>query len=171
MSTKIFVGNLNFQATEQELQDFLSSYGAVQEVFMPKDRETGKPRGFAFVTFEDDAAAQEALRDLNGKEFAGRPLTVNEARPKEEGGGGGRGFGGGGGGRRDFGGGGGGRSFGGGGGGGRGFGGGGGGRSFGGGGGGGGRSFGGGGGGRRDFGGGRPRRDFGEEEGGDFGRR
>lgn len=165
MSTKIFVGNLNFQATEQELQDFLSSYGAVQEVFMPKDRETGKPRGFAFVTFEDDAAAQEALRDLNGKEFSGRPLTVNEARPKEEGGGG-RGFGGGGGGRRDFGGGGGGRGFGGGGGGGRGFGGGGGGRGFGGGGG--GRGFGGGGGGRGgDYGDRRPRgggrRDFGDE--------
>ncbi|MBN1404654.1 MAG: RNA-binding protein [Opitutales bacterium] len=84
MSTKIFVGNLNFQATEQELQDFLSSYGAVQEVFMPKDRESGRPRGFAFVTFEDDAAAQAALESLNGKEFAGRPLTVNEARAKEE---------------------------------------------------------------------------------------
>jgi len=84
MSTKIFVGNLNFQATEQELQDFLSSYGAIQEVFMPKDRETGRPRGFAFVTFEDDNAAQTALQDLNGKEFAGRALTVNEARAKEE---------------------------------------------------------------------------------------
>lgn len=84
MSTKIFVGNLNFQATEQELQDFLAPYGVVQEVFMPKDRETGRPRGFAFVTFEDDAAAQKALQDLNGKEFAGRPLTVNEARAKEE---------------------------------------------------------------------------------------
>jgi len=107
MSTKIFVGNLNFQATEQELQDFLSSYGAIQEVFMPKDRETGRPRGFAFVTFDDDSAAQTALEDLNGKEFSGRPLTVNEARAKEE-----RGprpprreFGGGGGApRRDFGG-------------------------------------------------------------------
>jgi len=84
MSTKIFVGNLNFQATEQELQDFLASYGVIQEVFMPKDRETGRPRGFAFVTFEDDTAAKKALEDLNGKEFAGRPLTVNEARAKEE---------------------------------------------------------------------------------------
>jgi cold-inducible RNA-binding protein len=84
MSTKIFVGNLNFQATEQELQDFLAPYGVIQEVFMPKDRETGRPRGFAFVTFEDDAAAKKALEDLNGKEFAGRPLTVNEARAKEE---------------------------------------------------------------------------------------
>lgn len=84
MSTKIFVGNLNFQATEQELQDFLAPYGVVQEVFMPKDRETGRPRGFAFVTFEDDAAAKKALEELNGKEFAGRPLTVNEARAKEE---------------------------------------------------------------------------------------
>ena len=84
MSKKIFVGNLNFQATEQELQDFLASYGAIQEVFMPKDRETGRPRGFAFVTFDDDAAADKALLDLNGKEFAGRPLTVNEARAKEE---------------------------------------------------------------------------------------
>jgi RNA recognition motif-containing protein len=84
MSTKIFVGNLNFQATEQELQDFLTSYGAIEEVFMPKDRETGRPRGFAFVTFQDDAAAQKALQDLNGKEFAGRALTVNEARAKEE---------------------------------------------------------------------------------------
>jgi len=84
MSTKIFVGNLNFQATEQELQDFLAPYGAIQEVFMPKDRETGRPRGFAFVTFEDDEAAKKALVDLNGKEFAGRPLTVNEARAREE---------------------------------------------------------------------------------------
>jgi RNA recognition motif-containing protein len=84
MSTKIFVGNLNFQATEQELQDFLAPYGVIQEVFMPKDRETGRPRGFAFVTFEDDVAAKKALEDLNGKEFAGRPLTVNEARAKEE---------------------------------------------------------------------------------------
>ena len=84
MSKKIFVGNLNFQATEQELQDFLASYGAVEEVFMPRDRETGRPRGFAFVTFVDDAAADAALDDLNGKVFADRPLTVNEARAKEE---------------------------------------------------------------------------------------
>jgi cold-inducible RNA-binding protein len=84
MSTKVFFGNLNFQATEQEMQDFLAPYGAIQEVFMPKDRETGRPRGFAFVTFEDDAQAQKALQELNGKEFAGRPLTVNEARAKEE---------------------------------------------------------------------------------------
>lgn len=157
MSTKIFVGNLNFQATEQELQDFLAQYGAVQEVFMPKDRETGKPRGFAFVTFEEDDAAQRALRDLNGKEFAGRPLTVNEARPKEEGAGGGRREGGFGGGRREGGFGGGRREGGFGGGGGRREGGFGGGRREGG--------FGGGGGGRREggFGGGR-RRDFGDDD-------
>jgi hypothetical protein len=136
MSTKIFVGNLNFQATEQELPEFPLLLRSRSGSLHAQGQGNREARGFAFVTFEDDAAAQEALRDLNGKEFAGRPLTVNEARPKEEGGGGGRGFGGGGGGRRDFGGGGGGRSFGGGGGGGRGFGGGGGGRSFGGGGGG-----------------------------------
>jgi cold-inducible RNA-binding protein len=84
MSKKVFFGNLNFQATEQELQDFLAPYGAIEEVFMPKDRDTGRPRGFAFVTFTDDAQATKALQELSGKEFAGRPLTVNEARAKEE---------------------------------------------------------------------------------------
>jgi cold-inducible RNA-binding protein len=84
MSKKVFFGNLNFQATEQELQEFLAPYGAIEEVFMPKDRETGRPRGFAFVTFADDAQATKALQELVGKEFAGRPLTVNEARAKEE---------------------------------------------------------------------------------------
>ena len=84
MSKKVFFGNLNFQSTEQELQDFLAAYGAVEEVFMPKDRDTGRPRGFAFVTFTDDAQATKALQELSGKEFAGRPLTVNEARAKEE---------------------------------------------------------------------------------------
>jgi RNA recognition motif-containing protein len=73
MSTKIFVGNLNFQATEQDLQDLLSSYGAIQEVYMPKDRETGRPRRFAFVTFEDAAAAQAALESLKGKDLPDAP--------------------------------------------------------------------------------------------------
>lgn len=129
-NTKLYVGNLSYDVTEDELRDLFSQQGEVSDVAIVTDRETGRPRGFAFVTMADTAGTEAAIQSLHGKEFNGRPLTVNEARPREErpGGGGGRGFGGGGG--RSFGGGGGGRSFGGGG------------RS----GGGGGRSFGGGGG-------------------------
>lgn len=135
-NTKLYVGNLSYDVTEDELRDLFSQQGEVSDVAIVTDRETGRPRGFAFVTMADTAGTEAAIQNLHGKDFNGRPLTVNEARPREErpgGGGGGRSFGGGGGGRSFGGGGGGGRSFGGGGGGGRP--GGGGGRSFGGGGG------------------------------------
>lgn len=138
---RIYVGNLSFRSTPDTLRTAFAAHGEVLDVFIGTDRETGRSRGFGFVTMADKDAGQAAIAALNGKEFEGRNLVVNEAQPRAErspGGGGGRGFGGGGGGR-GFGGGGGG-------GGGRGFGGGGGG--------GGGRGFGGGGGGGGGFGGG-----------------
>ncbi len=120
MSTKMFVGNLSFNTTENELQDAFAAHGTVAEVNLMVDRMTGRPRGFAFVTMATPEEAQKAIEAMNGAEVGGRPLTVNIARPKEErpsggggggGYGGGRGGGGGGGGRgprRDYGGGGGG---------------------------------------------------------------
>ena len=101
MSTKLFVGNLSFNTTENEIQDLFAAYGPVQQVDMIMDRMTGRPRGFGFVTMENKDDAQKAVEALHGKNVGGRDLTVNEARPREErppGGGGGRGFGGGGGG-------------------------------------------------------------------------
>jgi cold-inducible RNA-binding protein len=121
MGTKLYVGNLSFNTTEPDLQDLFAAAGAVQEVALMQDKFTGKSRGFAFVTMATEADAQKAIADLNGKTVEGRPLTVNEARPREA-----RPPGGGGGGRGGYGGGGGG--YGGGGGGGGGYGGGGGGR-------------------------------------------
>src|SRR5580765_7923158 len=108
MSTKLFVGNLSFNATENQLQDLFAAYGPVTEVDMIMDKFSGKPRGFAFVTMETKEAADAAVQALHGKDVDGRALTVNEARPREEraprsgGGGGGayRGGGGGGGGDR-----------------------------------------------------------------------
>ena len=107
MGTKLYVGNLPFSTTENELQELFSQAGAVQEVTLMQDRFTGKSRGFAFVTMGSEEDAQNAISKLNGQPIEGRPLTVNEARPREQrapGGGGGRGYGGGGGGgygRRD----------------------------------------------------------------------
>jgi cold-inducible RNA-binding protein len=115
MSNKLFVGNLSFQTTENDLQDAFAAYGTVVEANLMMDRMSGRPRGFGFVTMSSAEEAQKAIDALNGKELGGRALTVNVARPREErsggGGGGGRGGygGGGGGGRRDYGGGGGGR--------------------------------------------------------------
>ena len=127
MGTKLYVGNLSFNTTETDLQDLFAQAGPVQEVTLMQDKFTGKSRGFAFVTMTTDADAQKAISDFNGKTVEGRPLTVNEARPREArppgggggygGGGGGRGGGGYGGGGGGYGGGGGG--YGGGGGGGR----------------------------------------------------
>ena len=132
---KLYVGNLPFKATQESLAEFFGQFGAVAEVFIATDRETGRSRGFAFVTMADDESAKKAIEESNGKPFDGRNLTVNEARPPATGGGGGGrgGFGGGGGGGGGrsgggYGGGGGGRSGGGGGYGGGGGGGGGGGR-------------------------------------------
>ena len=131
MNNKLYVGNLPFTVTEPDLQDLFGQVGAVTEVMLVQDKFTAQSRGFGFVTMSSEAEAEAAIEKFHGKEFEGRPLTVNIARPREErtgGGGGGRssgGYGGGGGG--------GGRSSGG----------------YGGGGGGGGRSSGGGGGDRR----------------------
>jgi RNA recognition motif-containing protein len=93
MSTKLFVGNLSFNTTENDLQDAFAAHGAVEEVNLMMDRATGKPRGFAFVTMSTPEEAQKAIDGLNGKDLGGRAITVNIARPKEErpGGGGGRG--------------------------------------------------------------------------------
>jgi RNA recognition motif-containing protein len=107
MSTRLFVGNLSFNTTENDLQDAFAVHGTVLEANLMMDRATGRPRGFAFVTMGSPEEAQKAIDALHGKEFDGRSLTVNVARPREErpaGGprGGGRGgFGGGGRGGRE----------------------------------------------------------------------
>lgn len=94
MSTKLFVGNLSFKTTENDLQDAFAAHGTVVETNLMMDRMTGRPRGFAFVTMSTPEEAQKAIDALHGKEFDGRALTVNIARPREErppgGGGGGR---------------------------------------------------------------------------------
>jgi RNA recognition motif-containing protein len=92
----IYVGNLSFNTTESELQSEFEAYGSVSKVSIISDRETGRPRGFAFVEMSNDSEARAAIEGLNGKEIGGRNVTVNEARPRPSGGGGG----GGGGGRR-----------------------------------------------------------------------
>jgi len=95
----IYVGNISFQTTEQELDAAFSAYGQVDRVQIVKDRETGQARGFAFVEMPVNADADKAMAALNGAELGGRTLTVNEARPREARSGGGGGFGGGGGNR------------------------------------------------------------------------
>ena len=102
MNTKLFVGNLSFDTLENDLKDLFAPHGPVTEVNLMKDRETGKARGFAFVTMETKEAADAAIAALNGKDWKGRALTVNEARPREarSGGGGGGSRGGGYGGER-----------------------------------------------------------------------
>ena len=107
MGTKLYVGNLSFNTTENELQELFAQAGTVQEVSLMQDKFTGKSRGFAFITMGSDEDAQNAISKLNGQTVEGRPLTVNEARPREPrppGGGGGRGYGGGGGGGGGYGG-------------------------------------------------------------------
>ncbi len=105
MSTgKLYVGNMSFKTTEDELRDAFSAYGSVTDVYVALDKMTGRPRGFAFVTMSTPEEAAKAAEAMNGTDLGGRALTVNEARPKEDrprgggfGGGGGRGgFGGGG---------------------------------------------------------------------------
>ena len=104
MNTKMYVGNLPFTATETDLRQLFSDFGSVTDLFLPVDHVSGRPRGFAFVTMDSPTAMSEAINALNEKDFMGRKLAINEARPKEEragggGGGGGRGgYGGGGGG-------------------------------------------------------------------------
>ena len=94
MNTKLFVGNLSFEVTENDLQDAFVAFGPVSEVNLMTDRSTGRSRGFAFVTMATPEGAQAAIQGMDGKDLKGRALTVNEARPREErsgGGGGGRG--------------------------------------------------------------------------------
>ncbi len=103
MSTKLYVGNLSFQTTQQDLEELFGQSGQVESVSIVTDRDTGQPRGFAFVEMATKEAALAAIQSLDGKDVDGRALKVNEARPKTDrgGGGGGRGgFGGGGGGGR-----------------------------------------------------------------------
>jgi cold-inducible RNA-binding protein len=92
----IFVGNLSFATTEQDVRSLFEAYGSVDRVNIVTDRDSGQPRGFAFVEMANDAEGERAIEAVNGRELGGRALNVNEARPKSEGGG--RGFGGGGGG-------------------------------------------------------------------------
>ena len=79
----IFVGNLAFSATEQDLRQLFEQYGAVDKVNIITDRDTGRARGFGFVEMPDSRAAQSAIQGLQGKELAGRTLNVNEAKPRE----------------------------------------------------------------------------------------
>ena len=107
MGSKVFVGNLDYNTKREEVQQIFAQVGTIRDVFLPTDRETGRPRGFAFVEFENDEDAAKAIEKFNGYQLGGRALRVNAAedRPRGSGGGGGgRGFGGGG---RGFGGGGG----------------------------------------------------------------
>lgn len=91
---KIYVGNMNYRTSEDGLRDLFSQHGTVDEVAIINDRETGRPRGFAFVTMSNDEEGRKAIEAINGQEFEGRTLNVNEARPKAAGSGGGGGRGG-----------------------------------------------------------------------------
>jgi cold-inducible RNA-binding protein len=106
-NSKLYVGNLSFQTTEDELRSHFEQFGAVTDIYVAMDKFTGRPRGFAFVTMGTADEAKVAIEKTNGVQLGGRPLQVNEARPKEDrpagggfGGGERRGFGGGGGGGR-----------------------------------------------------------------------
>jgi RNA recognition motif-containing protein len=106
---KLYVGNLSYNVSSSDLEQMFSQFGSVQSAQVIQDRDTGRSKGFGFVEMGNDQEAQAAIRGLHEQEHDGRPLTVNEARPREERGGGGGGYGGGGGGRGGRGGGGGGR--------------------------------------------------------------
>ncbi|MCL2924474.1 MAG: RNA-binding protein [Trichodesmium sp. MAG_R04] len=86
----VYVGNLSYDATEQELKDAFGKYGNVKRVQVPNDRETGRPRGFAFVEMDTEEEETAAINGLDGTELMGRNLKVNKARPREDRGGGGR---------------------------------------------------------------------------------
>jgi RNA recognition motif-containing protein len=109
MATKLYVGNISFHTTNQDLNDLFGAIGTVESANVVEDRETGRSRGFGFVEMASKEDAENAIAQLNGKEVDGRELKVNEAKPREDRAGGGRGgYGGGGGGRGNRGGGGGG---------------------------------------------------------------
>ncbi|MBS0209844.1 MAG: RNA-binding protein [Planctomycetes bacterium] len=105
MGKKLYVGNLSYNVTSSSLEELFAQYGEVRSAQVIQDRDTGRSKGFGFVEMADDNAAQEAINALNETEHDGRPLTVNEARPREDRprGGGGGGYGGGGGGRGGYG--------------------------------------------------------------------
>jgi RNA recognition motif-containing protein len=83
MNSKLYVGNLSFQTSEAELRDAFGQFGSITDVHIPSDRETGRPRGFAFITFSTEEESKLATEKMNGTDLGGRPLTVNEAKPKE----------------------------------------------------------------------------------------
>ena len=87
MSKKIYIGNLPFTSTEDDLKDVFGRHGTVASVSLITDRETGRPRGFAFVEMEDSTAASDAIRALDGSDLGGRAIKVNEAKPRSGGGG------------------------------------------------------------------------------------
>jgi cold-inducible RNA-binding protein len=94
MGRKLYVGNIPYETNEQDLQDLFAQAGAVETITVMRDRDTGRARGFAFVEMANDDAAQKAISELNGQQFGGRRLTVNEAKPPApRAGGGGGGFG------------------------------------------------------------------------------
>lgn len=84
MNSKLYVGNMSFKTSETELRTAFGQFGSVTDVYIANDRETGRPRGFAFVTFGTEAEAKLATEKMNGVDLDGRQLTVNEAKPKEE---------------------------------------------------------------------------------------
>ena len=99
MGTRLYVGNLSYNVTNQSLETLFAEFGRVQSAQVVMDRDTGRSKGFGFVEMSDNGQAQAAIEGLNQKEVDGRSLTVNEARPREERSGGGGGYGGGGGSR------------------------------------------------------------------------
>jgi len=84
MPNKLYVGNISYETTENDLQNLFASAGTVQEVILIQDKETGRPKGFGFVTMATDEEAKKAIGQINGKSVGGRALTVNEARPRED---------------------------------------------------------------------------------------
>jgi RNA recognition motif-containing protein len=93
LSSKLYVGNLSFDSTEADLKDLFGRHGSVESVAVITDRETGRARGFAFVEMSEASAAQDAIRALDGTDFGGRSIKVNEAQDRRGGGGGGGGGG------------------------------------------------------------------------------
>lgn len=84
METKLYVGNLSYDSTQEDIKSLFETYGVVSDVFIVKDRESGRPRGFAFVTMDTRESMLAAVEALNGEEFMGRALAINEARPRED---------------------------------------------------------------------------------------